>query len=90
MGGRENGRGVGERGLFPFKAIHSKKTPYSRLFERACLPKLLPKVNCVVTVHACCLGPSVAANWTMGLFWRQELCSSFQEFLKWPNSLIPN
>ena len=30
--------GVGERGLFPFKAIHSKKTPYSRLFESASLP----------------------------------------------------
>ena len=37
--GRKGKReGVGERGLFPFKAIHSKKTPYSRLFERANLP----------------------------------------------------
>ena len=36
--GRKGKReGVGERGLFPFKAIHSKKTPYSRLFERASL-----------------------------------------------------
>ena len=37
--GRKGKReGVGERGRFPFKAIHSKKTPYSRLFESASLP----------------------------------------------------
>ena len=90
IGKKGKREGVGERGLFPFKAIHSKKTPYSRLSERASLPKLLPEVNCVVTVHVCCLGPSVVANWTMGLFWRHELCPSFQEFSKWPNSLISN
>lgn len=44
LGRRENGRGVGVRGLFHFKAIHSKNAPYSRLIERACVPKLLPEV----------------------------------------------